>query len=660
MAYTVNVALELYGTKENLSFSFSTDLPELPVFKNLVQQSYRLEANRQAGQRNAQDVVVDDIELYDPVNCCWVRIDDTRDIPNGAQLYVFQPTSTDDQGRIPAARPAPVVVPNQGPPVPADKSSSLAPLSPQKYKQRTPDTRTTIQQPHVNDTYTHRQPNYPHQQGTVSPTLQQHFRGSDNTVSIANLHADLSSIPMSADVNSRVSTPPVNCIMPQDRQSTTCHAQGTGWPQGNVVAHRNGSIITVDVPPGMQQSPCGAPSAHVHQPVSMDGDARAQKYMAHEFGQTRHAGGRENQISEHNPHPAQDQCQQRFRYPQQQSAYSGDPGCNNSRDHAAAVKPQVDRTVACGLQPQAMGEQPRRFQTCDVDCVRSASGGAESVGRSSNGRDKLIYGGAHGQPATTVVNPNSNSSFGSSIAGVPGSQPQRHSSVPYPQKPKRVVLVMGVGRDTLGDIAVRWLAAHSLDPGVQYKYVVIATGRNEHVLKELKTEMQHVHFYALDVTDFEAVANFAAKIDQVHGPPHLILNAVGLSLPPEAFDRIPPAQFDLQIDTIVKGTANVCRSFLDSMLNPRSVPYEGVIVNFTSNWGRTAVDGHSALCAGKWAVEGLSKSIAQELPPFLACVPVNPGAVNTSGLRTLLGPEQASEAMHPAAVFEIAKYNQGD
>ena len=41
----------------------------------------------------------------------------------------------------------------------------------------------------------------------------------------------------------------------------------------------------------------------------------------------------------------------------------------------------------------------------------------------------------------------------------------------------------------------------------------------------------------------------------------------------------------------------------------------------------------SAYCASKWAVEGMTKAVAQELPPPLAAIPVNPGVVETDMFR---------------------------
>ena len=49
-------------------------------------------------------------------------------------------------------------------------------------------------------------------------------------------------------------------------------------------------------------------------------------------------------------------------------------------------------------------------------------------------------------------------------------------------------------------------------------------------------------------------------------------------------------------------------------------------------------------CATKWAVEGLSKSLAKEVPPGLTVVTLNPGVINTAMLQSCFG---ASATMYP-------------
>ena len=64
---------------------------------------------------------------------------------------------------------------------------------------------------------------------------------------------------------------------------------------------------------------------------------------------------------------------------------------------------------------------------------------------------------------------------------------------------------------------------------------------------------------------------------------------------------------------------------------------EGVIVNLSSGWGRSVAPDVAPYCASKWAIEGLTRALATELPNGLAAVPLNPGVINTEMLQSCFG-----------------------
>nr|WP_235355260.1 SDR family NAD(P)-dependent oxidoreductase [Aliterella atlantica] len=53
-------------------------------------------------------------------------------------------------------------------------------------------------------------------------------------------------------------------------------------------------------------------------------------------------------------------------------------------------------------------------------------------------------------------------------------------------------------------------------------------------------------------------------------------------------------------------------------------------------WGRFTSPHVAPYCASKWAIEGLTRSLAQELPTGMAAIPLNPGIIKT--LRELRNP----------------------
>jgi NAD(P)-dependent dehydrogenase (short-subunit alcohol dehydrogenase family) len=87
----------------------------------------------------------------------------------------------------------------------------------------------------------------------------------------------------------------------------------------------------------------------------------------------------------------------------------------------------------------------------------------------------------------------------------------------------------------------------------------------------------------------------------------------------------------------ILGVTNVIRAFVPAMVERGS----GVIVNLSSGWGRSASAEVAPYCATKWAIEGLTKALAEELPKGMAAVPLSPGVIDTDMLRTCF-PDTAS------------------
>ena len=77
------------------------------------------------------------------------------------------------------------------------------------------------------------------------------------------------------------------------------------------------------------------------------------------------------------------------------------------------------------------------------------------------------------------------------------------------------------------------------------------------------------------------------------------------------------------------------RSFLPMMQRAG----RGIIANFSSYWGQSTAPEVAPYCATKWGVEGLTRSLAQELPSGLGAVAFNPGVINTDMLLPTFGKE---------------------
>ena len=190
----------------------------------------------------------------------------------------------------------------------------------------------------------------------------------------------------------------------------------------------------------------------------------------------------------------------------------------------------------------------------------------------------------------------------------------------------KLVVITGVARG-LG----RALAEGFTAEGHQ----VVGCSRSKNKIAELGKALGHSHsFSVVDVRDDDAVRDWASTVIKEAGAPDLLLNNAAVINKSKFLWDVSATEFDVVIDTNIKGVTNVIRHFLPSMAREQS----GVIVNFSSGWGRSASPEVAPYCATKWAVEGLTQSLAQELPEGMAAVPFNPGIINTQMLRSCFGP----------------------
>ena len=165
---------------------------------------------------------------------------------------------------------------------------------------------------------------------------------------------------------------------------------------------------------------------------------------------------------------------------------------------------------------------------------------------------------------------------------------------------------------------------------IRLGHTVVGCGRSEKEIASLQKQFPGPNnFSVVDITDFAQVKAWAEKLLLGHGAPDLLLNNAAVMNQPAPLWEISPGEFSWVIDVNIKGTANVIRYFVPAMVRRGT----GVIVNFSSGWGRSTDAEVAPYCTTKWAIEGLTQSLAQELPQGMAAVPLNPGIINTDMLR---------------------------
>ncbi|XP_020230708.1 NADPH-dependent pterin aldehyde reductase isoform X2 [Cajanus cajan] len=195
----------------------------------------------------------------------------------------------------------------------------------------------------------------------------------------------------------------------------------------------------------------------------------------------------------------------------------------------------------------------------------------------------------------------------------------------------RTVLITGVGKG-LG----RALALELANRG----HTIIGCSRSQDNLNSLQSQLSssssknHL-FLNADVRSNESVEEMARLVMDNKTVPDIIVNNAGTINKNNKIWEVPAEEFEAVMDTNVKGTANVLRHFIPLMITAKKV--EAIIVNMSSGWGRSGAALVAPYCASKWAIEGLSKAVAKELPEGMAVVALNPGVINTDMLSSCFG-----------------------
>jgi NAD(P)-dependent dehydrogenase (short-subunit alcohol dehydrogenase family) len=195
---------------------------------------------------------------------------------------------------------------------------------------------------------------------------------------------------------------------------------------------------------------------------------------------------------------------------------------------------------------------------------------------------------------------------------------------------KKIVVITGV---------TRGLGRAMAEEFARLGHAVVGCGRSEREIEQLRAELGKPHeFAAVNVAADDEIKTWAAEILRSQGPPSLLLNNAAIINKNAPLWEVSADEFSRVMDINVKGTVSVIRHFLPAMIKQGN----GVVVNFSSGWGRSTDAEVAPYCASKWAIEGLTQSLSQELPSGLAAVALNPGIINTDMLRSCFGGSASS------------------
>ncbi|MCJ8330153.1 MAG: 3-oxoacyl-ACP reductase FabG [Lentisphaeria bacterium] len=130
----------------------------------------------------------------------------------------------------------------------------------------------------------------------------------------------------------------------------------------------------------------------------------------------------------------------------------------------------------------------------------------------------------------------------------------------------------------------------------------------ETAINELKKDGIEAHSHLLDVSDFQAVQDMVAKVVEISGSVHILVNNAGITRD-NLIMRMKEDEWDSVIDINLKGCFNCLKSVSRTMMKNRW----GRIINVSSVIGLIGNPGQINYSAAKAGIFGLTKSAAKEL-----------------------------------------------
>ena len=167
---------------------------------------------------------------------------------------------------------------------------------------------------------------------------------------------------------------------------------------------------------------------------------------------------------------------------------------------------------------------------------------------------------------------------------------------------------------------------------------VVATARKKETVADLEQQYpDHARAVRLDVTDLAQVkASVQAAVD-AFGRIDVLVNNAGYGLL-GAVEEVTDAQIRQQFETNLFGLLNVTRAVLPLLREQKS----GHILNVTSVGGQVSFPTFGMYHGTKYAIEGISESLAQEVAAFgIKVTIIEPGGFKTDfGSRSLVRAER--------------------
>jgi 3-hydroxy acid dehydrogenase/malonic semialdehyde reductase len=196
----------------------------------------------------------------------------------------------------------------------------------------------------------------------------------------------------------------------------------------------------------------------------------------------------------------------------------------------------------------------------------------------------------------------------------------------------------------------------------QNNYNIIITGRRDDRLKELQQYLEkeykvQVCYLCFDIQNKQQVFDSINSLPSAFKPIDILINNAGLALGRDNFETADITDWEIMLDTNVKGIMYITKAVLPIMINNKA----GHIINIGSTAGKEVYENGNGYCASKHAVDALSKAMRIDLLKHnIKVTAIHPGAAETEfSLVRFKGEQEKADAVYqnymPLQATDIAE-----
>ncbi|MBI4174477.1 MAG: SDR family oxidoreductase [Candidatus Aenigmarchaeota archaeon] len=185
---------------------------------------------------------------------------------------------------------------------------------------------------------------------------------------------------------------------------------------------------------------------------------------------------------------------------------------------------------------------------------------------------------------------------------------------------------------------------------------IIICSRDESGLKNVCEEIAQkggkCSYYKVDVTNRLQVSEFINKILKSDGKIDILINNAGYASRLNKLEDISYEDLEKNFETNIYSIFSILKCVVPAMKKQKN----GMIINVSSMAGKRGVPNLSAYSASKFAVVGLTQSLAKELKDTnILSITLCPGGMNTPMRAKLFGLEEAQKQQDTRFVAEVVR-----